>query len=463
MEDRIAQLEAANAELRAENARLRAIIAKLEAALGLNSSNSNKPPSSDSPKARAERNRRKRQRKAQKRGPKPGHKGNHRALLPIEEVDHLVHHKPSHCQGCQAPLTGDDLAPERHQVTDLPPLKAVTTEHQLHRLKCSCCGTSTKAALPKDVGRSRFGTRLKALVCALTGVYRLSKDQAVAFVDDVFGVSISPGSVINIEKQAAALLKPAYDQAEAVVRASSVIYMDETSWRVDRRRGWVWLMTNGPVKVFCITDERSAEVAQDMLEGFNGVLVTDRYGAYTWHPLEKRQFCWAHLYRAFKAMSERDGDRGRIGLKLVEQARRAFEIQRKIRSGELGAQAGAQKLEICRKEVRGWLGAGSKLSCDDGGMCRSLIKTFDGMWTFAREKGVEMTNNAAERALRPAVIHRKTSFGNDGFRGALFTERVLTVGQTLKSQARSLFNFLTRAFDAQLSALRPPRLFPIPA
>jgi transposase len=92
--------------------------------------------------------------------------------------------------------------------------------------------------------------------------------------------------------------------------------------------------------------------------------------------------------------------------------------------------------------------------------CRNLLKLFDSLWLFVREEGVEPTNNAAERAIRPAVIWRRTSFGSDSAAGSEFVSRLLTVISSLKAQERNILDFLAESVSAARSGQIPPSLLP---
>lgn len=92
--------------------------------------------------------------------------------------------------------------------------------------------------------------------------------------------------------------------------------------------------------------------------------------------------------------------------------------------------------------------------------CRNLLKLFDSLWLFVREDGVEPTNNAAERAIRPAVIWRRTSFGSDSAAGSEFVSRLLTVVSSLKAQERNILDFLAESVSAARSGAIPPSLLP---
>jgi transposase len=100
---------------------------------------------------------------------------------------------------------------------------------------------------------------------------------------------------------------------------------------------------------------------------------------------------------------------------------------------------------------------------DDGktaALCREFHKWWDALWTCTRVEGVEPTNNVSERALRPAVLWRKGSFGSDSAAGSRFAERLLTVAATCRQQGRRLLDFLLAAGKAALQGTAAPSLLP---
>jgi transposase len=119
-----------------EIARLHTRIEELEARLACNSSNSSRPPSTDSPETPPPRHR---PRSKRRRGAQEGHPAHHRPLLPPERVSKVHDVKPTACRRCLQPLEGTDPAPLRHQVIDLPKVQAMAIEYRRHRLWCECC------------------------------------------------------------------------------------------------------------------------------------------------------------------------------------------------------------------------------------------------------------------------------------------------------------------------------------
>jgi len=205
------------ARLAGEVGRLTELVASLEERLGLDSSNSSKPPSSDTP---ASRNKRKAARKKRKvggkRGGQKGHKGHRRELLPESEVDELVDLYPELCENCWEPLpqVADPYA-KRHQVTELPPVKPHTTEYRRHKVQCACCGHRTRAKRDERVPQTAFGPRLTALMALLTSVYHLSRRKTTELLSNVLGVGISLGALSAVEARVSEAVRPAVDEAWA--------------------------------------------------------------------------------------------------------------------------------------------------------------------------------------------------------------------------------------------------------
>ena len=149
LESRLSALEARVHALQEQNG-------TLQERLNPTSRNSSRPPSSDPPQSPRPR----RPRSGRRRGGQPGHAGHTRTLLPVAEVDEVVAIKPESCVHCHAPLGGDDPAPFRHQVIEIPPIQPVVTEYQWHQLRCPTCGETTRAPWPKGVPSGTYGPRV---------------------------------------------------------------------------------------------------------------------------------------------------------------------------------------------------------------------------------------------------------------------------------------------------------------
>jgi transposase len=430
----------------------------LKAQLAKNSTNSSKPPSTDPPGVE----RPKGSSSGRKPGGQPGHKGHRRELIPVEEVDERHDVKPACCLGCQGALRGEDAEPVRRQVVELPVMKPLVIEYRLHALSCRRCGATTRAELPSDAPRLGFGVRLCAMVALLSGKCRLSKRTTQALLKDGFGIDLGLGSISNIEREMSRSIASAVEAARSHVRGSPVVHPDETSWRQARRNAWLWTAATPTVTVFRIDRSRGGAVARELLgASFGGIAVSDRFSGYSWLPVEQRQACWAHLRRDFQQMVDRDDDGSWVGAALLGHIRPMFRWWRQLRDGEMTRERFQVRMRTVERHVRTDLVIGSMCASDKtAGTCAEIRKIERALWTFVREPGVEPTNNFAERAIRPAVLWRKGSFGTHSEFGSRFVERILSVVASLKQQGRNALDFLVAALGSYLAGQPSPSLLP---
>jgi transposase len=435
-------------------------IAQLEAQLQQNSTNSSKPPSSDpiglkrKPPA---------QPTGRKRGGQPGHPKAERPLVPPEKVRSTRDCRPTSCRRCAHPLSGDDSNPLIHQVADLPKIEPVVDEYRLHRLSCPHCGETTCGNLPEGIPTGSFGPYLQAVLATLAGAYRLSKRQTQQLVGDLFGLSISTGMISKLERQSAAALAEPYSELAQSVPEAEVVNIDETGWREDRRKAWLWVTVTAWTTVFTIARNRSAKVAQSLLgDKEDQVVGSDRFSAYNWLPTFWRQICWGHLRRDFQAMIDRGGQSEGIGRRLLRLSDRIFGFWHRARDGTLEGDRMREQILRLRAAVRRALEDGSVCPCAaTAGTCAEILRVEEGLWNFVWFAGVEPTNNAPERALRHAVIWRRISGGTDSEAGSRFVERVLTVVATCRQQGRNVLDYLTSCFEADRKGHAIPSLLPV--
>jgi transposase len=464
LKDALALLDLVCAELvalRTANAELRARVQELEARLGQNSTNSSRPPASDPPETPP---RPPAPRTGRRRGGQPGHPPHQRTLLSPDQVDAVVAHWPTHCRQCQRPVVPEAVGePVRHQVTELPPMRAVVTEHQLHRVRCAHCGTTTCAELPADVPVGAFGPRLQATVAVLSGRYRLSRREVVGVCTDVLGAPLAVGSVDRLcQATAAALAAP--------VAALETAHADETSWREAGQRRWLWVVVTTLATVFTLAPSRGRGVIQGLLgASFAGYLISDRWSAYTWLAPERRQVCWAHLKRDFQKLVDYGGPGRAIGRDALRLLHGLFGAWADLRADPTQRPRFVRRARQYQWRLRRVLERGQQCGCDKtANFCTALLKLWPALWTFVTVPGVEPTNNAAEQALRPAVLWRKGSFGTQSTGGNTFVTRLLSVAATCRQQDRSLLAYLTAVCTAAqtghpIPSLLPAAPLPLPA
>ena len=464
--------------LRSQLTTLAAELASLREKIGRSSRNSSKPPSSDGPDGFKPSERRKSS--GRKRGGQPGHPGSGPKLLPIERVNKVVEHHPDACRQCGTLLQGEDQEPLRHQVIEIPPITPVVIEHRLHRLICPCCSTSTCASLPSDVEASHYGPRLSALVGLLGSTFPLSFSKTQALLDQLLGIEISCGAMATIRKRISATLERPMQEALDFVRQQPVAYVDETGAPTGNsdgnnptgKRGWQWVMVTATVTVFIQGLSRSTAAAIELLgSAFGGIVVSDRFSAYNHLPLAQRQVCWAHLIRDLNAIAERAGANAEVGEELLGLQRQLFEQWHHYKGGTIDWPALQQNCRPIREAFEARLQRVVELGYQRGERtpwaktvrtCQQILKLADGLWTFLETRGIEPTNNAAERALRQSVIQRKISHGVQSREGAICRSRLLTVTTTLRQQGRDVWQFLEQAWVAHHRGGVMPSLLPDP-
>jgi len=446
-------------QLQATVARLEARIGELEARLRLNSGNSSKPPSSDGPRHNADFTGLKTQSK-KKRGGQPGHKGHSREIM---DADATVRYEPSSCSGCGSVLGESATAAADGalwQVAELPKVKAHVTSHVAAGRVCSC-GRISHGVIPASILAHGYGPRFGAFVSLLLVRYGLSRRDVAQLSSDLLGLAVSASTVCSLASEMGKSLESAAAEALQVVRAEPVVHADETGWRINKVLAWLWVVVGCRATVFLTHAHRNKEAAQALLGSTRrGILVTDRYGAYNDIPLQKRQFCLAHVLRDAQAMIERGGAATSVGEGLAASLRSGIGHFHHYINGAIDRaaliQEGAHERAKCRDILDAALSLGKALDKKTRGICKRLRSTEIALWTFLRIPGVEPTNNAAEQAIRPAVIIRKTSFGSDTTQGAVYFARALSAMESLQRQARDVFIFFEHTLVAARHGFATP-------
>lgn len=435
---------------------LLAKLAELEARLNKTPRNSSLPPSTEHPHAKPLPPK---ERSGKKPGGQPGHPKYERALIPAEQCQEIVIIKPEACRRCGGSLAGSDPEPLRHQVWEIPEIKPLVIEYQLHRLTCPACSTSSCGKLPSGVPHSQAGPRLVALTALLMGCFKQSKRRVALFLEQVLNQPCSPGWVVKLQNQATDALLPAYEELAGQLPAEPVLGIDESPTKEARRKSWLWTFVASTYTVFALRTTRAATVLHDLLtDAFDGVVNCDRAKMY-WK-IGQPQWCWAHLKRDFQALIDHPDRRvQRLGHDLMRPTRELFRHWARYRDGTITRRGMLRLMQPIREKIDGLLLRGAfsgnpKLM----GMCAQLYDHRDWLWTFLDVEGVEPTNNVSERALRPAVIWRKLSFGTQSAKGSRFVETILSVVETCHRQSRNSFRYLTAAVEAHFAGQPAPSL-----
>jgi transposase len=456
------QRDVAIAALQQRIADLEAQVRDLQARLGTNASNSSLPPSANPPAAPPPVVKKPTGRQS---GGQKGHRGHQRLRLPRERVQHVIPLVPTHCENCRTPLpqqpSAGDPEPVWHQFAELPKVQAVVTEFQGHARTCPDCGHVSRQAIPAEIRAQAFGPRLAAVLSYLSGSQYVSQRGLEDVAEVVFGVPLSLGSVTALQEQMSAALQPAHQEIAEEVRQAPAKHVDETGWKQAGDKRWLWAAVTATAALFVIHLKRGAAGLKALLgETVVGLIGSDRWSAYHLIPVERRQLCWAHLKRDFQAMVERGGVAADVGRELLSYTRVLFGMWYQVRDGTRTRGWLSRKVEDwLRPEVVALLEQGAAGGCaKTAGVCAEILKLEAALWTFAHQQGLEPTNNAAERALRPAVLKRKRSFGCSSEEGCRFLERLLSVTQTLRLRQRPVLEYLVEALVAHRHGLPAPQL-----
>ena len=444
--------------LLAQMAKMQAEIDELKSQVKrLTPQNSSVPPSTQHPHARPTPKPKPKSKK--KRGGQNGHRRVIRELVPIERCSEVIPLIPKDCRRCGKGLTGKDLEPIRHQVWELPKIEPIIVEYQQHRLTCTGCGTSTCATLPAGVPTGQFGAKLLAFTGLLMGHFRQSKRRAALFLSDLLNMPCCPAATVKMQNRVSQALEQPYENLKSLLANEKQLCMDESPTKQANQKAWLWTAVASTFAVFAIFASRAATALPKLLgDRFKGIINCDRAKMY-WRA-ERLQWCWAHLKRDIQSLIDHhDHQVKRLGFDLMRSVEVMFIIWHKYKSGLISWKTFQSQMRPIRKRVnslllRGVFSGNKRLV----GMCRELHKHRQWLWTFTQVEGIEPTNNAAERALRPAVIYRKLSFGTQSDKGSRFIERMLTVSETCRLQKRSVYEWLTAAVEASLHGRQAPSL-----
>jgi len=453
--------------------RLEARLRVLEQKASASSRNSSQPPSMDAPKTRQQRRAEAREKakelvkkdgKQRKAGGQDGHPGAGRKLLPEDRMQEIVDHYPEECRDCGREFTEREKVPRhgpgRHQVAELPPTAVFYTEHRTHRLRCRGCRKRTRAVLG-IVGESAFGPGLQAAIVALTARNRVSRRDMSELLFEHFGVRVSVGAIDQVCQRTSVLLAGPHERLVAQVLGCGAINVDETGWFLAAENRWMWTAASADGAIFRIAEDRHSDRLTELLgPDFEGIVTSDRWWAYGLLAAEQRQACWSHLVRDFRFHSEGLAEQQQFGQAGLELTRRLFEIWHSYAAHLDRDRLAAEMtpIQTALRELLQHAGEKSKRHRLHRGFANNLLKIWPALWTFITVPGVTPTNNAAERALRGPVIHRRLSHGNQSQDGERFTERSLSASVTCRLQHRSLFAYLRELLTANQTGGALPAL-----
>jgi Transposase IS66 family. len=402
----------------------------LEHRLNQNSRNSSQPPALDRKANQAKPARRRH------RGAKRGHAKMERAW--VAQPDQVLAAPLTTCSHCQADL--QTVIPERivrRQVTELPEVRPLVIETHQVEAHCPVCQTLQRGRLPPSLAAPRaFGPRLEATVVYLRQQQHLSSERTSQTLTDLFGLELSEGGQASILARAGAAAEPVAETIRARIQQSAVVGCDETGARLDGRVWWQWVFVGADAIYHIIVRRRSASVIQSVMgDAQVEVWVSDCWKPQFHAPAQHFQLCLAHQVRNLQGLIDRC-PRLPWARAMQRLFRTAMHLaKRRTQLTERGFARQVQRLErrldvLLLKEPRRKL-------------VRALFRRFvthrDKLLLFLHDPRVPFHNNACERALRPAVIHRKVIGGFRSEWGAHAYAALASVIDTAKLRGQPIF------------------------
>ena len=380
---------------------------------------SSKPPSTD---------RKEQREKSKPGGAKPGHEGHSRVIS--DTPDEVVEHRPGRCSCCAAVLTADLPAEtvSMHEQIDLPEVKPLITHHRRLAVLCPACGTRVVAPVPEAARGTPFGPRLHAVATYLKTFQALSYERLHSALSELFGLTLSQGGLMNLLRRSQGRFADGQASAVSSLRRAEVVASDETGVRIEGSNAYHWVFRSPEAVVHRAALTRGASVIRETMDGHRpAVWLSDRYTAQQGHGAA-HQTCLAHLARDVAYAVEVSVDPVPWRLQLWLQA--VFALSGQIT--DLATSTLTAKRRTLKRQLADILATAS--TCDLTRALQAKIgRAREQLLTFVDHPGlVEATNNACERALRPAVIQRKVTNGYRAMWAAQGEAAVRTVVDTAR-------------------------------
>jgi transposase len=389
-------------------------------------------------------------------GRKAGHVGSRRELP--TRIDEHQTHRAEACPDCGGPL--HRCAETRVRYTeDIRHTQPIVTAHTIHRDWCPECRKKVEPVVPTALRGSPFGHRMLALTAWLHYALGNTLSQIVDVFDFHLQLRVTPGGLVQMWARLADVLQPWYQQIHEEALKSAVLHGDESGWRVNGKTHWLWCFASPVLSYFMIDRSRGQPALRKFFTAqFSGILVTDFWGAYNAVAGALRQTCLVHLLRDLEHV-EKYKSPGEHWLDFAKKLRRliADAIRLWRHTDALPGQTYASRRERLTARLDDLI----HTPWQDG-QARRLIKRLrrhqSDLFTFLDQPDVPFDNNLAERAIRPAVIIRKNSYGNRSDQGAEVQAILMSIFFTLKKRGHNPIHTIETALTTYMKTGQLPQL-----
>ena len=356
--------------------------------------------------------------------------------------DQIVDHKPDFCGGCASPLASavPELT-ERKQEIVVPPIQARYIEHRSYTIKCTC-GYINVGGLPIHLKAPiQYGTSVSATIAYLFAYQYLPYNRIKKAMRDLFGISLSEGTIDNILAKISALAMPLYNHIQGRVQESNVVGGDETGTKINGRKGWfhVW---QTPLLTFIVAAATRGYKTTESYFGMGfkkAVYVSDCWSAQLKTPAKRHQLCLAHLIRELTNFEDALQCAWSSQLKLL--LKKAIALKQGLQDHDyLHPPPCVIALELQLERM---------LEVDVGNFhpkpkayVKRLIKNKESVFTFLYYRNVPYDNNGSERAIRNVKVKNKISGSFRSEQGATRFAILRSVIDTTVKNGQDVFKAL---------------------
>jgi len=344
--------------------------------------------------------------KAKKPGPKKGHKCHPRKKP--EKIDREVNLIGKMCPHCDHKLPAPHKWHEHIQLDVPPPPKIIVTRYNVGWSWCKHC--KKEVSSKEKLSGSLYGPHLHAQVSYLKYGLGLTYPKIRQLLKQHYNLEVSCGQLAELVKRSANSFNSGYEDLKTSLLNQSHLHADETGWRNQGENHWLWSFSNSDMSYYHLDRSRGQKVVEAVLgKSYNGTLITDFYGAYNQIECKHKQKCWTHLLREIHNLKEKYPKNSEIkqysnrlkrfytrGVKLTQEYQSSKDVDKKIKRLE----SDTMRFAIQKQK-----------HLDLQRLSKRIIKYRKELYVFIKT-GVDPTNNHGEREIRPAVLMRKTSYGN---------------------------------------------------
>ena len=395
-------------------------------------------------------------RRCKKPGGKKGHKGHRRPPPPV--IHQQVILRLERCPICQSKVTPCQQTRTRI-VEDIPEnITPVVTQYTIQRDWCPQCRLRVEPTVADALPGAQVGNHVLVLSAWLHYGLGVTIEQILSVFNFHLHFTLTAGGLVQMWYRLQEILFAWYGAIKAQALKAKALFADETGWRVQGKTWWLWCFTTGDLTYYLIDRCRGSPLLRKFFKReFQGILVTDFWGAYNAIRCMAKQKCIPHLLRDMLRVAKYEKP-GRAWLRFAKKLRRLLrDAMRLSKHSERTAPDYASKrarIGVRLQELldQPWKDKNARR------LVKRLRRHQHELFTFLDHAEVPYDNNTAERAIRPAVIIRKNSYANRSEAGADMQAVLMSVFRTLKQRGHNPLKTIVQALRTYLLTGQLPPL-----